>query len=321
MSDDLPLKPPIPHRCPRGCRSVLTAAGRVDSDDRIWSTWLYCPKCGWRSFRTARTMSDDLPPDWRDLDGIRSYEAAIAELRRRYVAGEPVRELPMFQPRQTVAALYVETGGCYFGLPGCDPWDEARDARLYDGPWPVVAHPPCARWGRYWHGSPRKPHQYRLGDDKGCFAAALAAARRFGGVIEHPAYSKAWKAFRIPHPAHDGGWLLTSDGWTAHVEQGHYGHMARKATWLLYCGGAKPPELKWGPAPQRLSEYAVERYGYEYARRAGVMSYIGGKDKSAIRARTPERFRDLLLSIARSASPLAQRPAGGDKPATEETSK
>jgi hypothetical protein len=42
-----------------------------------------------------------------------------------------------------IAALYVETGGCYFGLPDVDPWDQARDARLYAGPWPVVAHPPC----------------------------------------------------------------------------------------------------------------------------------------------------------------------------------
>jgi hypothetical protein len=25
-----------------------------------------------------------------------------------------------------IAALYVETGGCYVGLPGVDPWDEAR---------------------------------------------------------------------------------------------------------------------------------------------------------------------------------------------------
>jgi hypothetical protein len=42
-------RPPVPHRCPRGCSSTLTAAARVDSDDRIWSSWLYCPKCGWRS--------------------------------------------------------------------------------------------------------------------------------------------------------------------------------------------------------------------------------------------------------------------------------
>ena len=33
----------------------------------------------------------------------------------------------------TVAALYVQTGGCYFDLPDVDPWDEAQDARLYAG--------------------------------------------------------------------------------------------------------------------------------------------------------------------------------------------
>ena len=31
-----------------------------------------------------------------------------------------------------IAALYVETGGVYYGLPDVDPWDEERDARLYD---------------------------------------------------------------------------------------------------------------------------------------------------------------------------------------------
>ena len=44
-----------------------------------------------------------------------------------------------------IAALYVETGGAYFGLEGVDPWDEAR---RYAGPHPVVAHPPCQRWGK-----------------------------------------------------------------------------------------------------------------------------------------------------------------------------
>jgi hypothetical protein len=41
-----------------------------------------------------------------------------------------------------IAALFVETGGCYFNLPDVDPWDEPRDARTYNAPWPVVAQPP-----------------------------------------------------------------------------------------------------------------------------------------------------------------------------------
>jgi hypothetical protein len=28
-----------------------------------------------------------------------------------------------------ISALYVQTGGAYWNLPGVDPWDEARDAR------------------------------------------------------------------------------------------------------------------------------------------------------------------------------------------------
>src|SRR6185312_13507688 len=78
-----------------------------------------------------------------------------------------------------VAALFVEKGGCYYGLPNVDPWDRERDARLYDGPWPVVAHPPCERWGRYWFGGPTWVANGRarktLGDDGGCFEAALRA--------------------------------------------------------------------------------------------------------------------------------------------------
>lgn len=46
-----------------------------------------------------------------------------------------------------IAALYVEKNGVYYGLPDVDPWDKERDARLYAGPWPVVAHPPCSTWG------------------------------------------------------------------------------------------------------------------------------------------------------------------------------
>ena len=80
-----------------------------------------------------------------------------------------------------VAALYIEADGCYMDLDGVDAWPIERDARTYSGPHAVVAHPPCQQWGRFWHGSPRKPHQFKLGDDGGCFAAALASVRKWGG--------------------------------------------------------------------------------------------------------------------------------------------
>jgi hypothetical protein len=205
--------------------------------------------------------------------------------------------LPAARP---IAALFVDSAGCYAGLPGVDAWPIERDARFYGGRLPIVAHPPCERWGRYWHGSPRKPHQYKLGDDNGCFAAALRHLIIYGGVLEHPAHSHAWEAFDLPRPDPKGGWRIEGDFAVCQVEQGHYGHMARKATWLLACHVDRLPDLKWGSSGQRLPQIALERYGYEKARRTGVMAYVGGKDKSRIRAATPPEFRDLLIGIART---------------------
>lgn len=199
-----------------------------------------------------------------------------------------------------IAALYVDAVGCYSGLPEVDLWDEARDARLYAGPWSVVAHPPCQRWGRFWHGSTRRPHQFALGDDGGCFAAALSAVRRYGGVLEHPADSHAWAHFGLTRPPRIGGWHVADfvGGWTCYVEQGFYGHLSRKGTWL-YAHNVDLPTLRWGEGEQRLHPVALERYGYEKARRIGMMAMVGGKRKTEIRNATPAEFRDLLLSIAR----------------------
>ncbi|MCF1458337.1 MAG: hypothetical protein LPH21_12505 [Shewanella sp.] len=201
-----------------------------------------------------------------------------------------------------IAALYVETDGAYYGMPGVDPWDKERDARAYAGPYPVVAHPPCQRWGKFWHGSTAKPHQYRLGEDGGCFAAALTAVRNYGGVLEHPAHSKAWAYFGLTAPKAGQGWVKADDlgGWTCCVEQGHYGHMARKATWL-YAAKVDLPELDWSKGEQRLHPVALKRYGYEKARRIGMMAMIGGKDKTRIRNATPDEFRDVLLAMAATA--------------------
>lgn len=198
-----------------------------------------------------------------------------------------------------IAALFVEKGGTYWSLEGVDPWDEARDARKYAGPHAVVAHPDCKRWGRYWHGAPNKPHQHRMGEDGGCFAAALTAVRNYGGVLEHPAHSHAWRWFGLALPPARGGWVRADDfgGWTCYVEQGHYGHMARKATWL-YAVSDYLPELRWGRCEQRIHPRALELHGYEKARRIGMMAMVGGKDKTRIRDATPAPFRDVLIDIA-----------------------
>lgn len=199
-----------------------------------------------------------------------------------------------------IAALFVETNGVYFGLPAVDPWDLRRDARLYRGPYPVIAHPPCKRWGRFWHGSTRKPYQFELGADDGCFVAALASVREFGGILEHPADSHAWKAFGLVVPPRNGGWVRAdSFGFTCYVEQGFYGHFSRKGTWL-YAVGRALPELRWGRGEQRIHPVALAKHGYEKARRIGMVAMVGGKDKERIRDATPIAFRDLLILIAES---------------------
>lgn len=196
-----------------------------------------------------------------------------------------------------IAALYVEKNGCYWGLPEVDPWDIERDARRYQGPYSVVAHPPCERWGRFSEGSMTKKTE-TTGDDGGCFRAALASLVQFGGVLEHPAHSKAWDHFDIGKPS-KSGWADVGHGlWTCEVEQGHYGHQARKKTWLLVKANRCPRPLIWGPSEQRLPEKRLAERGYESARRCGIIANMSSRQ----RQRTPIAFRNILISIAAGAA-------------------
>ena len=193
-----------------------------------------------------------------------------------------------------IAALYVEPAGVYAGLAGVDPWPATRDARAYAGPWPVVAHPPCSSWCQIAHVN-RKRYGHAVGDDGGCFAAALGAVRRWGGVLEHPALSYAWPAFGLPRPVL-GGWRrdLVDGGWVTEVHQSAYGHPARKATWLYYVGAADPPALDWSsPPPTATVSYLANHGGLPRPRLT----------KKAAK-QTPAAFRDLLLGIAERAAAL-----------------
>lgn len=194
-----------------------------------------------------------------------------------------------------VAALFVETDGVYFGLDDVDPWDEARDARLYAGPYPVVAHPPCARWCML---APlnQSMHGYQIGDDGGCFASALESVRRFGGVLEHPAYSYAWPAFGLPRPVR-GQWRksLLDPGWVTEVSQSAYGLDVRKRTWLYYVG-PEPQTMRWDEPEVSRS---VSDFGPGNSRRRGA-DFVPGVQYAEASA-TPQAFRDELLALARGA--------------------
>ena len=190
-----------------------------------------------------------------------------------------------------VAALYVEAGGVYWDMPGVDAWDVTRDARTYSGTLPVVAHPPCQLWGAMaavnytrWGGEHNKP-----GNDHGCFASALECVRTFGGVLEHPANSRAWAAHGLTAPR-GIGWQLTIDGgWVCEVWQSAYGHRANKATWLYYIGVRAPLGLRWE------RPIGTHQIGYHDQRgRDANKPTLNKREANA----TPLEFRDELIRLA-----------------------
>jgi hypothetical protein len=132
-----------------------------------------------------------------------------------------------------VTALYVDSTGPY-PLLVWDWWDEARDARKYEGPWPVVAHPPCRNWSKLRH--------LAKGDDSDCGPRAVEQVQTWGGVLEHPAHSKLWEYCALPRPRAPQD---AFGGRTIEVDQCDWGHVARKRTWLYLVGvrdvGPMPP--------------------------------------------------------------------------------
>lgn len=152
-----------------------------------------------------------------------------------------------------VAALYVDSArGAYAGLAGVDCWGFAnrdgkqrdlfaqdRDARLYAGPLPVIAHPPCGPWGRFhWN--------YKGGEGHAsCGPLAVKQVRALGGVLEHPAQSRLWKVAGLPKPGKlSKPWNIDAfGGWTLAVNQCDWGHPAKKPTWLYICGTYFLPPL------------------------------------------------------------------------------
>jgi len=209
-------------------------------------------------------------------------------------------------------------------LPDVDLWDESRDARLYKGPYPVVAHPPCARWCKL-AGLVEARYGYKKGDDGGCFKAALDAVRAYGGVLEHPAFSDAWPAFDLMQPLPNVWSRCIDGGWVVELNQIEFDHPARKKTWLYAFGATKLPMFRTTTrraiatvGTGQIGIYRpvamVGRTWVKEAQPTARVSFLRNQDAvpSTLRrlsskeaSSTPPAFRDVLLSIARSVVPTA----------------
>ena len=134
--------------------------------------------------------------------------------------------------RSDVVALFVEPDGVYPSL--LEDWyDASRDAFSYEGSTAAVCHPPCDGWGAY----ATMPLRLRAGKgagDYGEFKFSLDTVRRVGGLIEHPARSKAFQAFGLGIPRRSISLSDDGIGYIAEFDQGMYGHRCPKPTWIYF---------------------------------------------------------------------------------------
>ena len=181
--------------------------------------------------------------------------------------------------RDDVAALYVDAEGPYPSRVA-EWWDAKRNAALYDGDLPVVAHPPCGPWGRL--------KALCTKQDPQCGIDAVAHLARVGGVLEHPAHSSLWRHLGLPAP----GGLPFQGFWTLEVDQCRWGHLCRKRTWLLFKGvrhDGLPPIPPWREPTHCIDDGAARLAGRpsKWLKLPSHMTHI-----------TPPAFADWLIECA-----------------------
>lgn len=168
-----------------------------------------------------------------------------------------MRQAPLVLPMpvehrglRIVSVLCVSPVSVYRGMPGVVPLDRAADARSYGGGHPIVGHPPCRSWSAFCaHQAKPEPGERELA------LWCVEQLRRFGGVLEQPAFSRLWAAAGIPapgEPARDGVWSIE-------VSQCWWGHVQPKRTWLAFAHVA-PADLPPIPPPVSAAPGAHARW-------------------------------------------------------------
>lgn len=136
-----------------------------------------------------------------------------------------------------------------------------------------MAHPPCRAWSAYCgHQAKPEPGEKELGP------LCVEWLRKEGGVLEHPAHSRLFRACGLPEPGKRRG-----DFFTLPVMQAWWGFDLPKKTWLVLCGvDPRQLEIPWSEVP------------------AGAHAAWKRKSKHQ-RAATCDELAHWLVSVARTA--------------------
>lgn len=183
--------------------------------------------------------------------------------------------------------LFVREDSIYKTLAGVECYDAVRDARTFPGGTPIVAHPPCRAWSCLKAFARPRPGERKLA------IWSVLQIRRHGGVLEHPKGSGLWKRMQLPLP---NGFPDEWGGYTIEVDQFHWGHKARKRTWLYIVGTNDLPAF-----PRRSGEptHVIDRPGKrrkkERPNSAGLKPWVTKAEREA----TPPAFAEWLVEVAR----------------------
>jgi hypothetical protein len=148
-----------------------------------------------------------------------------------------------------ITALCVRKDSIYKKL-GIECYDKERDMTRWEGGNAIIAHPPCAQWGKY--------RQFATVDqsEKDLAVTCIDLIRKFGGVLEHPSTSKLFdKKFSnrdIPMPGFIDEW----GGYTICINQHWFGHPCEKKT-LLYIVGCEEKQLPEIPFSLDAIQYVI----------------------------------------------------------------
>ncbi len=192
--------------------------------------------------------------------------------------------------RKKITVLFCQEDSIYKSFPVCDVWDEKRNALNFNELIPIIAHPPCRKFSRM-RGLSTAPEV-----EKELAYFAAHHIKKYGGILEHPAFSILWKEANLPNP----GEIDKFGGFTLVISQFWFGHKADKLTWL-YIVGLKEGDLP--PIPFALGE-PLFTCSLSHVERPAKPE-IPKRERSA----TPRKFAEWLIETVQRIE-AAQRQKG-----------